>query len=864
MTPAGLTQPHSGHYVRRFLAGWVALGLCLTAAAFLLVRAGLPAPSVNVRWAPGIDDAQRTELEARFGLIGGTPLESPTWTYQLENADRSNVSALIGHPAVADTHKINRATFEVEGVTSDWEILRTALSIGFGLAAAVWLGVAVRRPAVRYAGRAKDAVTSAIAWLRLNATVERLDLSLLQRVSWWETGVGLVLGLIFLRTPLIYGPFDVEESGLGFFSSQVFYRNVFAGRWPFWLNDLGFGTPMPIGQRFDLHPPFALGNLVSLRAAVSAVWVIHVIVMTVYFRRLAAALGIGPLVRTALTACYLFSAPSMNYFHATDWLSIAVGWSLYPAVAYYLHRTVLEEGPKGRIATVRLALLGAFWVLNSHPGYLPPLALILGLYAVLIARHRTRIYGSLFAAAGLCAATSAERMYLLVSEGRFFPAALPRHTQFGYTLLEYARAAAVPFTELTDGAREPFIGVVVGLAALASVLRRSSAAGSHPAGLAFLAAAMCSLLPLSLIEPLKLFSAVWFFRDPMVFFGLLAAGVTLQREIQARHSRWPAITVALIAAQLVQQGAAMRPAFEVLANQRGPLHFYRDQQAPVGMAALLSERARTYGPRLYTSEAVRRKLRGGMSDLGIHAITDLVFFGLNPINGWFKNVSTDLIHPSWQYMHGMIYGQRDVIANQPLLDVLGIGLVLATAGDGPFPPGLVITDRQPMKAGSNDASDQQDLILLGNPQAWPRAVLLTEGAGRVRLPLRPGCDHDRALCREFTSLAQQRLPDDVRLEEEDGRYTARFPPSGNARLLFISTMYRPEWQAASPVGSLQIEPAADGFLGVTIPAGVQEVEVRFNPRARVILSWVSYGTMLALLSVFCVSTWRDRRRAPTP
>jgi hypothetical protein len=291
------------------------------------------------------------------------------------------------------------------------------------------------------------------------------------------------------------------------------------------------------------------------------------------------------------------------------------------------------------------------------------------------------------------------------------------------------------------------------------------------------------------------------------------------------------------------------------------LRFYRYQQAPIRLAALLKDRARTYGPRLYTTEVVRRRLRGSMADLGIHSITDLALMGLNPINGWFKNVSTDRIHPSWQLMHGMIYGQRDVIANQPLLDVLGIDLLLATPADGPFPPALVITDTRSTWADAR-VRDPVDLVLLGNPRAWPRAVLLPEGAGRVRLPLRAGCDHDRALCRDFTSLAEQRLPDHVRLDEADGHYTARFPPSSDSRLLFISAMYRPEWRAGSSLGPLQVEPVADAFVGVIVPAGVEEVEIRFTPLARVALTWLSYGTLLALVGVLTVGVWRERHRAP--
>ena len=846
----------------RWLVAWAALGLSLTAPAYVVVRAGLPAPAVNVRWSPDVGDAERAGLEQRFGLTHGIAGESLTWSYQLENTDRSNVSALVKHPGVVDTHKINRATFEVEGAASPWRVLRSASSIGFALSTAALLAFALRHAILERIRRARAALPPAIAALKWYTTIDRSPPLRMEPVARWETVVGVILGFVFLRTLLVYGPFDVEESGLGFFSSQVFYRNLFAGRWPFWFNALGFGTPMPIGQRFDFHPAFALGSLISLRAAVSAMWVVHVIVMTVYFRRFAAILGIGRLVRTGLTACYLFSLPSMNYFHSTDWLSVAVGWSFYPVLAYHLHRTVLDlRSPAIGLNGLRLGFLAAFWLLNAHPGYIPPLAIALALYTVLIAPRQARVYGCLVFAAGLCAIASSERLYFLLSEARFFSPSLPRNTQAGYTLYDFAFAAAVPFTRLSDGGRQPFIGIVIGMAALVSVIRRPATKGAHPAGVVCLAAAGLTLLPLGLIEPLKFFSAIWFFRDPMVFFGLLAAGVVLQRTLDARPARGPAVIMALLGAQVLQQGAAVRPAFELVARLGGPLHFYRDQQTPTGLGRLLVDRATAYGPRIYTPEDIRQRLRGTLSNLGIHAITDLSLWGLDPINGWFKNVSTDRIHPSWQHMHGMIPGQRDVVANQPLLNVLGIDLVLAAPADGPFATGLVVTDRQSTGSGSAHDPETQDLMLLANPHAWPRAVLLRQGAEQVTLARRPACEHQAALCRDFTPLEERRLPDQVRLVEDDGHYTASFPASRDSRVLFVSAMYRPEWRASSPAGPLRVEPAADAFLSVIVPPGVEQADIRFTPRARVLLSWVAYGTMLTLLAAVCAGTWRDRRRA---
>ena len=68
-----------------------------------------PSPRINVRWVDGLDAARRRALEARFGLDAENEGESSTWSYALSDATRENISALVQHPDVADTHNIDRA-----------------------------------------------------------------------------------------------------------------------------------------------------------------------------------------------------------------------------------------------------------------------------------------------------------------------------------------------------------------------------------------------------------------------------------------------------------------------------------------------------------------------------------------------------------------------------------------------------------------------------------------------------------------------------------------------------------------------------------------------------------------------------------
>jgi hypothetical protein len=138
------------------LAVWV-----FAALAYGTVRLtfGLRPVYVNVRWAGGVDDAARQRLEQRFGLADGEWREGTTWGYALTDRSRGNIRALVGNPAVDDTHQIHRTAFRV-----GWFAQR----------------LPYRSP------HAWAAVTlEAVAWLGLVAGIGVLPLSLLELAAPW-------------------------------------------------------------------------------------------------------------------------------------------------------------------------------------------------------------------------------------------------------------------------------------------------------------------------------------------------------------------------------------------------------------------------------------------------------------------------------------------------------------------------------------------------------------------------------------------------------------------------------------------------------------------------------------------------------
>ena len=92
----------------------------------------------------------------------------------------------------------------------------------------------------------------------------------------------MALSGLFLLPLLVYGPYETEIVQATLFPNQVHYQALARGEWLYWLNDLGFGTPLPIGDPLSYHPVFGpLAAFASLRVTLIAVWLAHTIVAAV-------------------------------------------------------------------------------------------------------------------------------------------------------------------------------------------------------------------------------------------------------------------------------------------------------------------------------------------------------------------------------------------------------------------------------------------------------------------------------------------------------------------------------------------------------------------------------------------------------
>ena len=92
----------------RAAVGVLAVGLLVGVASRVLD--GDPAKGIHVRWHAEVTDAERLELEAQF-LLRGERREDRTFGYDLLDDAQANIQALVEHPAVEDTHHIDRGNF---------------------------------------------------------------------------------------------------------------------------------------------------------------------------------------------------------------------------------------------------------------------------------------------------------------------------------------------------------------------------------------------------------------------------------------------------------------------------------------------------------------------------------------------------------------------------------------------------------------------------------------------------------------------------------------------------------------------------------------------------------------------------------
>lgn len=785
----------------------------------------------------------------------------------------------------------------------------------------------------------------------------------------------ILLSGLFLVPMAMHGPQDREDQYTTVLSALIHWQHIWQGRYLFWYDGLGLGTPLPLGHDFDLHPLWALWPWLPLATLMLVFWFAHLAIGSVYVWRVARALAIQPHVAATCALTFLLSAPTLNYVYSDDWSSVFFEWAMYPVLVFYCLQLTRDRPYVSRLfSACVLGVLVGFCVVTGHLGYAVVLFSVLAVFAIVLIAHRFVIIPA-FAIAGLLAlALSAESLFYAASEAARFPADAGRSIQDGIELSQYLRAAIRPLgPAVWDAAvrgipwalweaylagnahtREPFFGGVflaaAALTCLAAVPLRASPRGVEfdlrtaawrASAACFALSVVASILPARVMP--SAFSGAWLFRDTAIFFGILLAGFGLTGLARLGQRSAPVVVSLLLGVQVLQM-LLVAPAAMILGFTRPAPPSYWQIGQGAGVAGWLADEASGVGRRLYIGLEADQLLQERPGVDGVYLPAELTLVGVSVVNGRFKGVSMDPLYPSPRQMNGVIASHADPPRNATLLNVLGITHVLLGQneyGDGSRHANLTPASRRaadvtptsrpapaPVNLGTCNPADlegrivrQRDgdreyyveagrrrevpgadtltalglagapravaskeclqalprgevlaiapravvghagLVLLSNPTAWPRATMLGPEATNVVLPARPGCESRGLLCKDATSLASLRLPEAVAVEIDHGRYDVKFEARDAARVLLISTLFRPEWRAWSGGAELRTIAVDGALLGVEVPRGVSGMTVEFDPVIRRSL------LLLALLAVAAAASyagfaWRASCRRP--
>jgi hypothetical protein len=703
--------------------------------------------------------------------------------------------------------------------------------------------------------------------------------------------ISFFISFFSLLPLLIRGPSDFEEHDLGIFSGRFAYKALFDGSLGLWLPDLGFGTPMPIGQSFGSYPPFILLNILGIYAFFCFFWLTQLWLGTYFMFRLCRQLEIGYSVAFVVAVSFALSKPVANYGMTDGWPTAFFTWTIYPVIIFLITDLLVDKGSLQKKIPL-LGLVLGLWLSKSHPGHSSLLLIPLFIYIIILIPWRNiRVLFALSVACFASFLVSLDTFIFIYKEASLFPPGMLRNTQSGYTLSTYLLTLLYPLISPHDYSfiggiktllrpliypqdysfigginyylqnhfsRGPFFGTPFMLLAFSSLWVELGRNRMRVAtGIAFISAFTLSMADTTVSI---VFSGLWLARDPLILFGMLTAAMLLSSILKSGTLFQKRVGGFLLASQLIHITLGHVPliasiGFDYNASKASVTHTrYAGEGAPSKLKSWLTDNGGRKGQRIFLSKQIQDELSINWRDEGIYGNTDLTLLGLTVVTGWFKNISMDSIYPSRALMHGAISGDPWVMENKSFLDVAGIRWLLVGGSEAAFHQKNSKFKAPIFFEGKNGKS----LALLENPNAWPMAVFIDSPKGSLNnFPRAVDCPHAGISCANLETIKNARKLDVVTIQIEYGQMILRFPPSESERQIFLSFFAHDGWIARTKGVELPIQKVGGAFMNIVVPAGIGEIELNYGSAWRLlilVISITSSITLTALLTMMALKS----------
>jgi putative flippase GtrA len=673
----------------------------------------------------------------------------------------------------------------------------------------------------------------------------------------------LLLGfgfVVLIPTWLVLPP-DDEDLAKEIVSTVFQSREVFAGRYPFWDPWVAFGVPQPPTQTLAFHPFVVFIEVLPLGAAIGLLYQVQLWIGLLSVWAVARHFGLRRAIAGLSVLTYALSSIAITYL-TNFWPVMWVDFTLGPLLVLLLLKLFDATTTTWRVVcSVGAGLCAALMVLDGHVPSLVDYAL--PIVAFLVAQHRRvrQLWVWLGVSLTILVLGVLSDVYDIALESSRAATARNNQETVGmnvWRLLMYPISA--PFHQGNNPRALAIGGPFFLLAAIGLVYPLR-----HRYANALRAAAAVSFV--QWFVPVR-WTAIrggnFFSAAPFTIFAVFLAALTLQ-ALWTRFARVRPLLVGAAALQVIALFAGFAPFYRDGLSQASA-YFRGSPSSHTLKRVLENQPIYAYFERIDGIRNTRVYFAPGADARMFREAWDYRFPGwplhdLRLVNGLFKGIDMHEIAPARVYLRGEIRGDSRVAGSALTLDALDIGYVLATPDDH-------VAGSLARVATFHLDHPAATIVVYRNPTAWPDAVVLDPRAGHAGpLPRRAGCSTPGLLCADFGSAARLRRPADVRSERWIGTdLSVTLAKTQSQRVLMLSQLYRPGWRARLSDGrTVSGYSLFGGFTGFDLPAGVGSARISYHPTARIVLTGLSWATiLLGLLAMVAVPLCIGGEPRPSP
>lgn len=691
--------------------------------------------------------------------------------------------------------------------------------------------------------------------------------------------------LILLPQYWIVSP-DNESFISTFLSTYLQAQALKNWSYPFWTSMLGIGMPQPFSQYLYFHPLLFLFMFLPPDIALLLMYFFHLLVGTFSVRAICKEVGVNEKISLVCSLTFLLCATTINYTIVDFWPSVFAIWTSLPLVFYLIIRLIAVEGKLASFFfSISLGLSLGIMILNAHASIVPEYFLCIILFVVGFWRRlKTRIWWIVlsFCIGGLIAAS---KIFYHNSEYSLFPLESARtYVEFSlFNRKELWNMFLKPFYQernLTNifwanfnmGMRVVWFGGIFALSSIAALLvRKFKHEMKLPLGLVFLGGLALIHLPKAFC--FKVIAFLVAFRDPAILAGIILAGLFLtylyniasecRKAKSVRYfSKLAIIFLCCVHLILMVTGAApfwlRNVSHAYVYNGKKSLnHWFGLPESSVkwnmdstDLVNKIIDRDNEHPGRLYYSQQVERKVVNTKYRTNGLWTNSLAFHGIGVINGYFKGIYYGDIYPTNGLMHSSISAQPSLLRSPAMLTLLGVTHVIALEGE--------LVSPSFVKKDEFELGDGIKILIYDNPEAFPEAFVVPDKEYEF-LPRR-NCEHNRFLCKDVSGfIGKIDLNKQLSVEKNSGNVKIGFPPADKKQNIVVSEYYRPGWQVQRIRGreeQANLFPFNEVLIGVTVPAGTQEIVLSYRPRIRVVLESISWlGIVVCIIALFMIGIY---------